>query len=97
MSKCPDNCKNCHEDCDGKLKPLSKLQTWGILLLIAIAGCVIAFFKQNAAPAKAEDVKRFTYPCMGTIVDISLFESTETAEKAAAAIQKELKKIGKNW
>lgn len=93
MSKCPDNCKNCHEDCESNIKKLSKLQTWGILLLIAIIGCFAAFFKQNAATAKAEDVKRFTYPCMGTIVDISLFESTEAAEKAAAAIQKELKKI----
>lgn len=89
MSKCPDNCKNCHEVCDGKPKMLSKLQTWGILLLIAIAGCFMMTLKQPAS----ESEKYFSYPIMGTVCSVTFFENSDISEKAAKAVYQEFKKV----
>ena len=89
MSKCPDNCKNCTEVCDSKPKMLSRLQTWGILLLIAIVGCFWMILKRPAA----ESDKCFSYPIMGTVCSVTFFESSEISEKAAKAVYQELKKV----
>lgn len=93
MNKCSDNCTNCSENCTSS-KPMSKLQMWCCLLLIAVIGCFFAFIngakKQQTA---AVQTGRFTYPCMGTVVDISFFDSPEINEKAAKAVYDELHKI----
>lgn len=67
---------------------------WCCLLLIAVIGCFFVFVKQTENQnVSMQSISRFTYPCMGTIVDISLFDTPETNEKAAEAIYNELHKI----
>lgn len=89
MSKCPNNCNQCSEDCDSRIPKLSKLQTWGILLLIAVTGCFLMVLKQpeNKSP------KDFSYPVMGTVCSVTFFENSKISEKAAKAVYQEFKKI----
>lgn len=93
MNKCPNNCKQCSEDCDSRIKKLSKLQTWGILLLIAAAGIILGVLKQDSRTKKAADGKSFSYPIMGTVCNVTFFDDDATAEKAAKAVYNELHKV----
>lgn len=93
MNNCPNNCKNCSEDCESRIKPLSKLQTWGILLLIAITGSFFLLISNPQKNAKTSPSFSYTYPCMGTIANISFFEEAATAEQAAKAVYNELYKM----
>ena len=90
MSEYHNNCKQHNEDCKSGLKPLSKLQTWLILLLVAAVGIFFAVRNSDEQQNNFKEYHaRFTYPCMGTIVDITFFEP-EIAEKAAKAVYNEL-------
>ncbi len=65
----------------------------GILLLIGVIGSFFAFFSKNNESELP--VKKYSYPCMGTIVNVSFFESDEVAENAAKAVHDEFKRIEK--
>lgn len=92
MKKCPENCKDCHENCENRSTVLSKFQTWGILLFIAAAGCLWAFLKQPQQNSE-KSYKVFSYPIMGTVCNVTFFENDRIAEKSAKAVYNELYKI----